>query len=54
VEHIDSSRLNELFEGLEDYGIRHDDRAPRNVIYRPMDGRFCVIDFEFAERITTT
>jgi hypothetical protein len=29
--------------------VRHDDPEMRNVTYRFSDGRFCVIDFEFAE-----
>jgi hypothetical protein len=28
--------------------VRHDDPYLRNVTYRPADGRFCLIDFEFA------
>ena len=28
--------------------MRHDDQALRNVTYRASDGRFCLIDFEFA------
>jgi hypothetical protein len=28
--------------------VRHDDPDVRNVTYRFSDGRFCVIDFEFA------
>ena len=30
------------------YGVRHDDAEMRNVTYRQSDGRFCLIDFEFA------
>jgi hypothetical protein len=37
-----------LFAELETYGVRHDDPDLRNVTYRQSDGRFCVIDFEFA------
>lgn len=48
VEHLDPSRTQEIFAQLESYGIRHDDVALRNVTYRQSDGRFCVIDFEFA------
>jgi hypothetical protein len=48
VEHIDDQRLKELFLELESYGVRHDDAEQRNITYRPSDGRFCVIDFEFA------
>ena len=48
VEHLDEGRLQELFDELEEYGVRHDDRDNRNVTYRQRDGRFCIIDFEFA------
>ena len=48
VEHLDAERLKALFAELERYGVRHDDVDMRNVTYRQADGRFCVIDFEFA------
>ena len=48
VEHLDEERTQELFAELEPYGVRHDDPDMRNVTYRQSDGRFCVIDFEFA------
>lgn len=48
VEHLDDERARELFEELETYGVRHDDPDIRNVTYRRSDGRFCLIDFEFA------
>jgi tRNA A-37 threonylcarbamoyl transferase component Bud32 len=48
VEHLDEHRTKELFAELEQYGVRHDDPEIRNVTYRQSDGRFCVIDFEFA------
>lgn len=48
VEHLDAKRLTELFAELETFGVRHDDPDIRNVTYRQSDGRFCVIDFEFA------
>jgi len=48
VEHLDDKRLQELFEELKQYGVHHDDRDKRNVTYRQHDGRFCIIDFEFA------
>lgn len=49
VEHLDEQRTRELFGELEAYGVRHDDPEMRNVTYRQADGRFCLIDFEFAE-----
>ncbi len=48
VEHLDDKRLGELFAELEQFGVRHDDPEMRNVTYRQSDGRFCLIDFEFA------
>ena len=48
VEHLDEKRRRELFAELEQFGVRHDDPDLRNVTYRPLDGRFCLIDFEFA------
>ena len=48
VERIDQPRAQELFAELEKFGVRHDDADPRNVTYRFSDGRFCLIDFEFA------
>lgn len=48
VQHLDEARRQELFAELESYGVRHDDPDIRNVTYRQSDGRFCIIDFEFA------
>lgn len=48
VQHLDDDRTKELFAELEQYGVRHDDPDIRNVTYRQADGRFCLIDFEFA------
>ena len=48
VEHLDEARTKELFEELLEFGVRHDDPDARNVTYRQTDGRFCLIDFEFA------
>lgn len=48
VEHLDEKRAKELFAELEKFGVRHDDPDTRNVTYRMTDGRFCLIDFEFA------
>jgi len=48
VEHLDKQRAAELFAELEPYGVRHEDAEVRNITYRQKDGRFCVIDFEFA------
>lgn len=48
VQHLDEERTRELFAELEQYGVVHDDPEVRNVTYRQSDGRFCLIDFEFA------
>jgi serine/threonine protein phosphatase PrpC len=48
VQQISEERLQTLFAELEEYGVRHDDPFDRNVTYRASDGRFCIIDFEFA------
>jgi tRNA A-37 threonylcarbamoyl transferase component Bud32 len=48
VDHLDQERQEELYAELLPYGVRHDDAEMRNVTYRQSDGRFCLIDFEFA------
>jgi predicted Ser/Thr protein kinase len=48
VDQLREARMLELFAELEGFGVRHDDVALRNVTYRASDGRFCLIDFEFA------
>ena len=48
VEHLDPARAKALFAELIPYNVRHDDAEMRNVTYRQSDGRFCLIDFEFA------
>jgi tRNA A-37 threonylcarbamoyl transferase component Bud32 len=48
VDQVNAERQKELFAELEHYGVRHEDRELRNITYRVSDGRFCVIDFEFA------
>lgn len=48
VDHLGEDRMREIFAELESYGVRHDDAFMRNITYRTSDGRFCVIDFEFA------
>jgi len=48
VDHLDEQRQREIYAELEPYGVRHDDAEMRNVTYRQSDGRFCLIDFEFA------
>jgi serine/threonine protein phosphatase PrpC len=48
VEQMGEERIKEIFAELEQYGVRHDDPFLRNITYRALDGRFCIIDFEFA------
>lgn len=48
VDQLAPARQIELFAELENFGVRHEDRELRNITYRISDGRFCVIDFEFA------
>jgi tRNA A-37 threonylcarbamoyl transferase component Bud32 len=48
VDQLNPERQKELFAELERYGVRHEDRELRNITYRVADGRFCLIDFEFA------
>jgi len=52
VDHLDEKRTKELFAELEKFGVRHDDPEMRNVTYRQKDGRFCIIDFEFATNLS--
>lgn len=49
VQRISDERLSAVFGELEEYGVRHDDQAQRNVLYSHSLGRFTLIDFEFAE-----
>ena len=48
VDQLNPQRQKELFDELEQFGVRHEDQDLRNITYRTTDGRFCVIDFEFA------
>jgi hypothetical protein len=51
VDQVNPERQRELFAELESYGVRHEDPEVRNITYRASDGRFCLIDFEFASII---
>lgn len=48
VDQLNPERQIAIFAELEQYGVRHEDRELRNITYRISDGRFCIIDFEFA------
>jgi tRNA A-37 threonylcarbamoyl transferase component Bud32 len=45
---LSAQRAAELFAELAPFNVRHDDAEVRNITYRSSDGRFCIIDFEFA------
>ncbi len=49
VERLSEGHLQELFDRLADYGVRHDDPALRNVLYNSRSNEFMLIDFELAE-----
>lgn len=53
VEKISEAKQNQLFQALEQYGVRHEDRFARNITYDAREGRFCLIDFEFATILAT-
>jgi predicted Ser/Thr protein kinase len=48
VEHLSEQKMTALFQELETYGVRHEDKALRNITYHTGSGRFFIIDFEFA------
>ena len=48
VDQVNPEKVKALFAELETFGVRHDDAEIRNITYRRTDGRFCLIDFEFA------
>ncbi len=48
VDHLSDERMKQLYAELETFGVRHEDPFMRNITYRAADGRFCIIDFEFA------
>lgn len=48
VDHLNEDRMKAIYADLEAFGVRHEDPFLRNITYRVADGRFCVIDFEFA------
>lgn len=48
VDKISDDRMHQLFAELEAYGVRHGDPFARNITYNHHQGRFNLIDFEFA------
>ncbi|MFN7875608.1 MAG: hypothetical protein ACK5PB_09825 [Pirellula sp.] len=53
IQSISEEKLNLIFSNLEEFGVRHQDQAARNILYNHRAGEFSVIDFEFAELITS-
>lgn len=53
VDKLSDQKVNQLFAELEQYGVRHEDPFARNITYSPHQGRFNIIDFEFATIIAT-
>ncbi|MGY8690672.1 MAG: PP2C family protein-serine/threonine phosphatase, partial [Verrucomicrobiales bacterium] len=54
VAQMNQAKMDKIFDELEQFGVRHADQAVRNVTYDVNRGRFCVIDFEFADFIAKT
>lgn len=49
VQHMSDARVSEIFSELETrFGVRHEDAFLRNITYSTVEGKFCIIDFEFA------
>ncbi|QQL44171.1 serine/threonine protein phosphatase [Sulfuriroseicoccus oceanibius] len=48
VDKMSGEKKQQIFAELESFGVRHDDAEVRNITYNHRDGRFYVIDFEFA------
>jgi tRNA A-37 threonylcarbamoyl transferase component Bud32 len=50
---VSEKKMEQLFQDLETYDVRHEDQAERNVTYSSQMGCFCLIDFEFATILST-
>lgn len=48
IQVLGEEKRQAIFDELRSFGVEHDDPDMRNVTYRASDGRFCVVDFEFA------
>ena len=48
IQNLGERKRKALFDELRRHGVEHDDPDMRNVTYRNSDGRFCIVDFEFA------
>lgn len=49
VDHLTPEHMREIYDSLLGFGVRHQDAVLRNITYDRREGRFCVIDFEFAQ-----
>ncbi len=49
VDHLNPERMKEIYDSLLPFGVRHQDAVLRNITYDRRAGRFCIIDFEFAQ-----
>lgn len=49
VRNISPEKMEALREELASYGVKHYDWDMRNITYSQQLGRFCVIDFEYAQ-----
>lgn len=49
VERMSEERIQQQFDRLLHYGVRHDDPALRNILYDSKNNQFMLIDFELAE-----
>ncbi len=49
VEQLSEEHVQQLFDRLLEYGVRHDDPVLRNVLYDSRSNEFKLIDFESAE-----
>jgi len=50
---VSEEKVNQMFQSLEQYGVKHGDAFARNITYDNKQGCFCVIDFEFATILET-
>lgn len=53
VDKVSQGKVDQLFQALEQFGVEHGDPFERNITYNDREGRFCIIDFEFASIIAT-
>ncbi|MCS7008934.1 MAG: hypothetical protein NZL93_03225, partial [Chthoniobacterales bacterium] len=49
VRNITPEKMEALRQELMEYGVKHYDWDVRNITYSQQLGRFCVIDFEYAQ-----